>query len=243
MIYYTLRIFLFLLLTLPAFATQNNHSFYVATALGIDKISGKRTGLARDPTPPITDRDFSVGKSLRSISAALDMRVGYMYKFSQFGLGIEALGGHTKLEDTHKQDFLFQAVSSNQYEIKQKLTTYAGLQARGGYIINDLFIYALAGIHIQKIQWHLHTFMVDLVGGNPAESIDLKINKQKLAPCFGIGFQKALTPQFDIGLEFKATLFKKFKLKWERYHINAHNIHSSFKNTLYSIRLKFTYNI
>lgn len=242
MIYYTFSFFLLLLLASPLFAAQNNHSFYVTTALGIDKISGKRTGLARDPTPPITDTDFSVGKSLRSISAAVDIRVGYMYKFSQFGLGLEVLGGYTKLEDTHKQAFLLQAVSNNQYEIKQKLTTYAGLQARGGYIINDAFIYALAGIHIQKIQWQLNTFMVELVGGN-SESIDLKINKQKLAPCFGIGFQKALTPQFDVGLEFKATLFKKFKLKWERYHINAHNIHSSFKNTLYSIRLKFTYNI
>ena len=90
------------------------------------------------------------------------------------------------------------------------------------------------------MRWHLDVF--ENQGGNQT-NFSFPINKYKMAPCVGIGVQRPLTSRFDIGLEAKATFFRQHKQKWEQYSVFAHNIHSSFKNTLYTIRLKFTYNI
>lgn len=217
----------------------SNHKFYLSASMGGDMLSGTRSDVGI--VPNISQTDISTRKSLGARSMALDFRMGYLYKFSHYGIGAEFLGGWTKLENRIVGRLFYLVAAQNQYEISQKMTTHAAFHARFGRFLNEWFVYGLAGAHLQSIRWLLDVYQDG--GGGDLPTFSFPSNKYKLAPCFGLGFHKALTPQFDVGLEFKATFFKKFKLKWERYNANAHDVHSSFKNNLYSIRLKFTYNI
>lgn len=220
-------------------ANESPHIFYINIGMGSDSLVGRRHDAAINPGPPVVTTDFNTKKSFRVTSMAGEMGGGYLYKFSRYAVGAEANCGYSKLENSVKKDLTFN-FNTNEYTVRQVLSQYINANARAGMFVDNYLVSVLAGVHIRQMRWKLDVFWNDGLG---TRTFFLSANKYKVVPSIGISVQKSITPQVSVNLELKADFFRKYIQKWDKYFLDSHNIHSSFKNTLYSARLKFVYSL
>ncbi|MCX7342829.1 MAG: hypothetical protein NT128_01610 [Proteobacteria bacterium] len=162
---------------------------------------------------------------------------GYLLRCNNFGIGPELFWNYVSIEDILKGKQYIPGPYITDFDIKHRITNQYGINIRGGYFFDTFFIYALCGLH-----WQQYNFQVKAIHQDGINRRDFSYNTSNQITqgnSIGLGLQKQLTQNYDIGFEYKLTNLSKKNYEFNLDDNGRTRLNSSVSYKLHSFSLRF----
>ena len=159
-------------------------------------------------------------------------------QYNNFGIGPEFFWNYINIEETLEgEQITIPGPITTDFNIKHRITNQYGVNIRGGYFFNTYFIYVLCGLHWQQYNFHVKAKQDNGFGivTYPYNTS----NKITQGNSIGLGVQKQLTPNYDIGFEYKLTNLPRKNYKFNLGDPIRTKLNSSASYKLHSLSLRF----
>jgi opacity protein-like surface antigen len=216
-----------------------SHSFYVGANLNVHYLSGKRNDSAVNGNN--INNDLASGKSVNVNKVYGGIFLGYLFRIHNFGFGPEFFYNYGTIENTISATHLDPAGVNVAFDIKHRLTANKGIDLRIGYFINNYFINALFGVNWQTVNYQVTARRADLLGAEYHEYSHRTPHKERPGFSFGLGAQKQITENYDVGLEYKQTNYPRRRYEFNLQDATQTKLTSDIKYKIHSIGLRFIY--
>jgi hypothetical protein len=216
-----------------------NDSLYVGINTGGNIMSGNRNDTVNAGTPTPFDVHLASQKSMSNKNILGGIFAGYLFKSGNFAIGPEFFTSFTNLEHTVSGVHIVTGSSTSNFDVKYKITTQAGINARIGYCLEKYFIYTMIGVFLQKTNYEVKV-QKDIGAGVLPQHYYSK-GAYIGGPSFGLGVQKPINDHYFLGLEFKTTIFPKKSMNFNVGDDENSKLYSRFKFNLYTINLRLIY--
>ncbi len=229
---------LFLTAFVSVYGANVAHSFYGGANLGINVLSGKRNDTVTRNTLPLSQKVLSENKSIYKKGTSGGIFAGYLLRCDNFGIGPEFFWNYTNIEETLEGvQTTFGPVTTG-FNIKHRITNQYGINVRVGYFVDTFFIYALCGLHWQQYNFHVKAKQDNGLGVLRMYSYNTS-NKITQGNSIGLGVQKQLTPNYDIGFEYKLTNLPRKNYEFNLGDPLSTKLNSSLSYKLHAFSLRF----
>ncbi|MEI6187210.1 MAG: outer membrane beta-barrel protein [Alphaproteobacteria bacterium] len=229
---------LFLTAFVSVYGSNVAHSFYGGANLGLNVMTGKRNDTATKNRPPLAQAVFSENKGIYKRGASGGIFAGYLLQYNNFGIGPELFWNYTNIDETLEgvQTTLPGPITTD-FNIKNRITNQYGINVRMGCFFNTCFVYALCGLHWQQYNFHVKAKQDNGFGivTYPYNTS----NKITQGNSIGLGVQKQLTPNYDIGFEYKLTNLPRKNYEFNVGDAIRTKLNSSVSYKLHSFSLRF----
>ena len=178
----------------------------MGASLGLGSMSGQRSDSVTNATP--TTVSLANDKVVNSKGVFGGILGGYLFRFQDFGVGPEVFYNYGNIENTVSGKHVDPAGVATAFDIKHRITNQTGINARFGYFLESYFVYTLFGLHSQTGNYQVKARQ-DAGAGNMLEYSYNTGNKITTGSSFGLGVQKQITENYEIGLEYKLTNFPR----------------------------------
>ncbi len=213
------------------------HSFYGGANLGLNILSGKR-----NDTSTITHNGaqaiLSENKRTYKKGISGGIFAGYLLRCDNFGIGPELFWNYVNIEDTIKGKQDTPGPYITDFDIKHRITNQYGINIRLGYFFDTSFIYALCGLHWQQYNFQVKAVNQDGLINRKDFSYNTS-NKITQGNSIGLGVQKQLTPNYDIGFEYKLTNLPRKNYEFNLGDPLSTKLNSSLSYKLHAVSLRF----
>lgn len=217
-----------------------SHNFYAGVSLKVNYLSGNRNDFAHAPRPlPATmskDKNVSINKMYGGIF------LGYLFRIHNFGFGPEFFYNYGTIEN-NVSDTLIEPVTPihTSFDVKHRITANKGFNLRIGYFVGSYFLNTLFGVSWQTINYQVTARKSDLGAATYNEYSYRTPHKTRPGFSFGLGVQKQITESYDIGLEYKQTIYPRTKYEFNLDDPDLTKLTSDIKYKIHSIGLRFIY--
>lgn len=184
--------------------------------------------------------NFTTNKTVNQRGIYGGFFVGYMLKICSFGIGPEFFYNYGSIENTVSNTHKDQGAGINTaFDIKHRITTQSGINARIGCFLESYFLYMLFGQHFQTGNYKVLARQEP--GGALVEFSHDSKNKVNRGASVGLGAQKQITENYGVGIEYKLINLPKRSYEFDLVDGNGTKLTSDIKYKIHSIGLRFIY--
>lgn len=199
---------------------------------------GKRNDSATNVTP--TTVNLESNKSVNAKSVYGGLIAGYLFRFQNFGIGPEFFYNYGNIENTISGQHNEPGPVTTAFDIKHRITYQTGINSRFGYFWENYFLYTLVGLHFQAYNYFVKARQ-DRGAGHLLEYTNNTKNRKTTGVSFGVGLQKQINENYDVGLEYKLINIPKRNYEYDLRDPDELKLTSDIKYKIHSIGLRFIY--
>ncbi|MCX7342682.1 MAG: outer membrane beta-barrel protein [Proteobacteria bacterium] len=218
-----------------------SHSFYIGANLRVNYLSGTRNDSATNSNRIRVDLASSKSVSVNKVYGGIFL--GYLFRIQNFGFGPEFFYNYGTIENTISATHHDPADVKVDFDIKHRLTANKGIDLRIGYFVGSYFLNTLLGINWQTMNFQVTARRNELAF--PAiihdEYSHRTPHKTRPGFSFGLGVQKQITENYDVGLEYKQTNYPRTRYAHNFQDDTQTTLTSDIKYKIHSIGLRFIY--
>lgn len=224
------------------YGSNINHTFYGGANLGLSVMNGKRNDTSTKNVPPIEQKNLTENKGVYKKGAFGGIFTGYLLQFSNFVMGPEVFWNYLNISDNIEGEQTAGGATTA-FDVSYRINNQYGINLRFGTFIQTYLLYALFGLHWQQYNLQIKSKQ-DLAGpgGLPKYNYNTG-NKNIRGNSFGLGVQKQLSQNYDIGFEYKLTNLPKKSYEFKLGDPNDTKVNSSASFKLHSFSLRFIFKI
>ena len=216
-----------------------SHSFYVGANLGLNTMVGKRNDSANNVNN--SRAQFTDSKAVNTNGLYGGIFTGYLFRISDFGIGPEFFYNYGNIENTISGRHVDNAGGDvTVFDVKYRIVSQYGINAKFAYFLEGYLLYTLLGIQFQS-----GNFQVKSKQDRGAQTLPEKDHRTKFKSTngfsFGLGAQKQINENYDIGLEYKITNFPRKNFEFSLDDADSTKLTSDIKYKIHSIGLRFIY--
>lgn len=224
------------------YLSASSHNFYVGANLGLNTMTGKRNDAANNRNNTLTQ--FTNNKSINTNNVFGGIFTGYLFRISNFGIGPEFFYNYGNIENIisgrHVDIPPLGGGDVTVFDVKYRLVSQYGINAKFAYFLKSYLLYALVGIQFQS-----GNFQVKARQDRGLQNLPERDHRTKFKSTngfsFGIGGQKQINENYDIGLEYKVINFPRKNYEFFVDDQERTKLSSDIKYKIHSIGLRFIY--
>ena len=217
-----------------------SHSFYIGANLKVNYLSGKRNDSAVNDTPVMADLASSKSVSVNKVYGGIFL--GYLFRVYNLGFGPEVFYNYGTIESTVSATHTDPGGPiDTAFDIKHRITTNKGIDLRIGYFVGSYFLNTSLGVCWQTVSYQVTARRADAGGPTYNEYSHRTPHKERPGFSFGLGAQKQITENYDVGLEYKQTNYPRRRYEFNLYDNTDTKLTSDIKYKIHSIGLRFIY--